>query len=102
MVADLRAITASMGEVTTRLRKGEGSMGRLLTDDGFYQRLDTLTTRLDTLIGRMERGEGSLGRLVQDPEFYNNLNGAATDVRTLIADVRKDPQKYLRVKLSVF
>ena len=39
---------------------------------------------------------------MQDPEFYNNVNGAAEDVRKLISDIRKDPQRYLRVKVSLF
>jgi phospholipid/cholesterol/gamma-HCH transport system substrate-binding protein len=51
---------------------------------------------------RVEKGDGSMGRLINDPEFYNNMNGAAKDLRLLIADVRRDPEKYLRVKLSLF
>ena len=35
--------------------------------------------------------------------FYDeNLTAAANDMRALIGDIRKDPRKYLRVKLSVF
>ena len=47
-------------------------------------------------------GDGTAGRIVQDPQLYENLNAAARDLRGLIGDVRKDPRKYLRVKLSVF
>jgi hypothetical protein len=39
---------------------------------------------------------------MQDPALYENLNASATDLRALIGDIRKDPRKYLRVKLSVF
>jgi phospholipid/cholesterol/gamma-HCH transport system substrate-binding protein len=58
--------------------------------------------RLDSLAARVERGEGTAGRLVQDPELYHNLNGTLKDLRQLIGDVRREPQKYLRVKLSLF
>ena len=40
--------------------------------------------------------------MVQDPALYENLNAAMKELRALIGDVRKDPRKYLRVKLSVF
>jgi len=50
----------------------------------------------------VENGEGSAGKMIRDPEFYNNMNGAAEDLRKLIADIRKDPQRYLRVKVSLF
>ena len=37
-----------------------------------------------------------------EAELYNNLNGALEDLRKLVADVRRDPQKYLRVRVSLF
>jgi phospholipid/cholesterol/gamma-HCH transport system substrate-binding protein len=102
LVADLKSLTSNLNEVAGKLHRGEGSAGRLLHDDALFRRLDSVSARLDSLIGRVESGEGSAGRLIKDPEFYNNVNGAATDLRSLIGDIRKDPQKYLRVKVSLF
>jgi phospholipid/cholesterol/gamma-HCH transport system substrate-binding protein len=102
LVADLKSMTKNLNDVTAKLQRGEGSAGRLLHDDALVNKLDSVATRLDTLISGMERGEGSAGRLLKDPEFYNNMNGAATDLRKLLADIRRDPQKYLRVKVSLF
>jgi phospholipid/cholesterol/gamma-HCH transport system substrate-binding protein len=102
LVADLKSLTSNLNEVAGKLHRGEGSAGRLLHDDALFKRLDSVSNRLDSLISRVESGEGSAGRLIRDPEFYNNMNGAATDLRGLISDIRKDPQKYLRVKVSLF
>jgi len=88
--------------VAGKIQRGEGSAGKLLADDALYKRLDSVANRLDALIGRVENGEGSAGKMIRDPEFYNNMNGAAEDLRKLIADIRKDPQRYLRVKVSLF
>ena len=30
------------------------------------------------------------------------MNGAATELKGLIADIRKDPKKYLNVRVSIF
>jgi hypothetical protein len=30
------------------------------------------------------------------------MNGAVTDLRTLVADIRREPRKYLNVKVSIF
>jgi hypothetical protein len=30
------------------------------------------------------------------------MNGAATELRQLIGDIRKDPRKYLNVRVSIF
>jgi phospholipid/cholesterol/gamma-HCH transport system substrate-binding protein len=102
MVKNLKAISASMGEVAGKLERGEGSLGKMLTDEQLYTRMNELSQRLDGLLVKMERGEGSLGRLLNDPAFYNNLDGAASEVRALVGDIRKDPGKYLRVKVSLF
>jgi phospholipid/cholesterol/gamma-HCH transport system substrate-binding protein len=53
-------------------------------------------------VTKVEKGEGTAGRIVQDPALYENLNASAKGLRGLIDDIRKDPRKYLRVKLSVF
>ena len=45
---------------------------------------------------------GTAGKLVHDPELYRNMNDTVKDVRQLIADIRSDPHKYLRVKMSLF
>jgi phospholipid/cholesterol/gamma-HCH transport system substrate-binding protein len=102
MVREMKAITTSLGQVSSQLARGEGSLGKMLADDALYRNLTGVSTRLDSVLTRVEKGDGSMGRFVSDPELYNNLNGAAKDLRLLLGDVRRDPQKYLRVKLSLF
>lgn len=102
MVREMKGITANLNQVSAKIARGEGSLGRMMSDDKLYEGLQGVSTRLDALLTRIEKGDGSMGRLINDPEFYNNMNGAAKDLRLLIADVRRDPEKYLRVKVSLF
>jgi phospholipid/cholesterol/gamma-HCH transport system substrate-binding protein len=99
---DLKAAVSHLKDVSGRLSSGEGALGRLLEDEQLGRRLDSIASRLDAVLARVEGGEGTAGRLVHDPELYNNFNGALKDLRQLVADVRRDPQKYLRVKVSLF
>ena len=64
--------------------------------------MNSLAERLDTLTSRLNDGQGTAGQLLHDKQLYDNLNTAATELRGLVADIRKDPQKYLRVKVSIF
>jgi phospholipid/cholesterol/gamma-HCH transport system substrate-binding protein len=98
----LTSTTANLDAVTGRLNRGEGTAGKLLTDSALYNRVNSLAERLDGLTRRLSEGEGTAGQLLHDKQLYENLNGAATELRSLIADIRKDPQKYLRVKVSIF
>jgi phospholipid/cholesterol/gamma-HCH transport system substrate-binding protein len=99
---DLKSLTTSLSAVATRLEQGQGTAGKLLQDQALYEKLDGVASRLDRVLTRLEEGDGSAARVLQDPELYNNLNGTLKELRSLVADVRKDPRKYLRVKVSLF
>ena len=102
MPTRLTSTTKNVETLTARLNKGEGTAGKLLTDDGLYKRIDALTARIDTLTTDLKAGKGTAGALLKDQKLYDNLNAAASELRGLVADIRKDPQKYLRVKVSLF
>jgi phospholipid/cholesterol/gamma-HCH transport system substrate-binding protein len=99
---NLKALTASVNALSGRVEKGEGTVGKLFTEDALYVKLDQITTRLDAVTARLEAGEGTAGKVVHDPALYDNMNGVVKDVRQLIADIRADPHRYLRVKMSLF
>ena len=98
----LSSTTANLDSITARINKGEGTAGKLVTDPALYNRMNALAERLDALTGRLNAGEGTAGRLLQDQQLYDNLNSAASELRGLVADIRADPQKYLRVRVSIF
>ena len=50
----------------------------------------------------LNQGEGTAGQLLKDKQLYENMNGVVADARLLIADIRKDPKRYLNVKVSLF
>jgi phospholipid/cholesterol/gamma-HCH transport system substrate-binding protein len=99
---NLTNTSSNIESVTGRLSKGEGTIGKLLTEDALYERLDAMTGRLDALVERLNTGQGTAGRLLQDQQLYENMNQAASELRGLIGDIRKDPKKYLNVKVSIF
>jgi len=102
LARDVKSLTASLSEIAARVRKGEGSAGRLFQDASLYDKLNAATTRLEAVLARLDSGQGSAARLLNDPGLYDDLSATLKDVRNLVADVRKDPQKYLRVKISLF
>jgi phospholipid/cholesterol/gamma-HCH transport system substrate-binding protein len=89
-------------EISAKLNRGEGTAGKLLTDQAVYDRLNAITERMDKLVASIQNGQGTAGQLVNDKQLYDNMNGAATELRSLIADIRKDPRKYLNVRVSIF
>lgn len=55
--------------------------------------------RLDNILTALETGQGSLGRLLNDPRLYHNVNQAVLDLDTLINDVKKNPGKYVSIRI---
>jgi phospholipid/cholesterol/gamma-HCH transport system substrate-binding protein len=98
----LSSATTNFDKLTAGLERGEGSAGKLLKDEALYKRLDSVTARLDTLLTRLNDGEGTAGLLLRDKKLYENMNGAVSDVRALLVEIKKDPKKFLNVKVSIF
>jgi phospholipid/cholesterol/gamma-HCH transport system substrate-binding protein len=98
----LTAATTNLETLTARLNRGEGTAGKLLTDVALYNRLNAVSTRIDQLLTRLNEGQGTAGQLLNNKELYENMNRTVADVRALIADIRRDPKKFLNVKVSIF
>lgn len=102
LARNLTNTTANVESITGRINKGEGTLGKLITEDTLHRRLDGIAGRLDTVVERLNTGEGTAGQLLQDKRLYENMNQAASELRSLIGEIRKDPKKYLNVKVSIF
>jgi len=98
----LTGATTNLRTLTDRLNKGEGTAGKLLSDAALYNRLTALSDRLDVLLTRLNEGQGTAGLLLKDKQLYENMNGVVADLRALVDAIKKDPKKYLNVKVSIF
>jgi phospholipid/cholesterol/gamma-HCH transport system substrate-binding protein len=98
----LTGATTNLRTLTDRLNKGEGTAGKLLSDAALYNRLTSLSDRFDQLLTRLNDGQGTAGQLLKDKQLYENMNGVVADLRSLVDAIKKDPKKYLNVKVSIF
>jgi phospholipid/cholesterol/gamma-HCH transport system substrate-binding protein len=102
LAKSLTSASANFDQVTARLNRNDNTMGRLLTERELYDKFNALTGKIDALTESLQKGEGSAGRFLKDKELYDHMNSAANELRQLIGDIRKDPKKYLNVKVSIF
>jgi phospholipid/cholesterol/gamma-HCH transport system substrate-binding protein len=102
LAKSLTSASANVDQVTARLNRNDNTMGRLLTERELYDKVSSLTTRIDSLTENLQQGEGSAGALLKDKQLYENMNAAASELRQLIGDIRKDPRRYLNVRVSIF
>lgn len=102
LAESVTSVTSDLEGIVGKVNEGTGTAGRLVNDPALYDRLNALAERLDDMSARLDTGEGTVGQLLRDKQLYENMNGAATELRELIGDIRKDPKKYLNVKVSIF
>lgn len=102
LAKNLSAVTANFEALSARINKGQGTMGQLMTNDALYKRLDGVTTNLELLTAKLNKGEGTMGQLMNDKQLYENMNRTVTELQQLLADIRKDPKKYLNLRMSIF
>ena len=112
----ISTIADDVKSITADLKQGKGTAGKLLTDDKFYDetkdaiaRFNVTIQRIDKVIADAQAGKGTVGRLLNDETLYNSVNVTANNVATftgegtkLLDDFRKNPKKYLRIKLAIF
>jgi len=96
------SFTKRMERMATRVESGEGTLGQLIYKDELHDNANQTFANAREITRKLNEGEGSFGRAVNDPRLYDNINEFTSEMRALISDFRKNPKKYLRVKLSMF
>lgn len=97
LIANFRDASASLKQVAERISRGEGTLGKLLTDEELYQEIKTsfgdfkvTMANLRQVSERLSRGQGTLGKLLTDEKLYHELEETLKEVKkgsTAIAEV---------------
>ena len=84
----------SMDRIAKQIEKGQGTLGKLISNDDLYREIQGIATNMNKLSQQMARGEGTLGKLVNDDALYN-------DLRSLTADLKVASQGLSRIAKDV-
>lgn len=125
-IARLDNITASLASTLDRLDRSMKSLPQVMDNvNGITVNLDSMSRNLNSLSARLDNAgidetlanvraisselkdlaaalnsdESSVGQLMHDPDLYNNLNSAAASLDSLLIDVKKNPKRYISIKL---
>jgi phospholipid/cholesterol/gamma-HCH transport system substrate-binding protein len=78
-VSNLRTASANMAEMSAELKETSG--------------------KLDAIIAKVDSGNGSAAKLLNDPGAYNDVRMLLQRMDSLIADIKKNPKRYINVKI---
>lgn len=71
----------TMDKIAKKIEKGEGTLGRLITDDGLYREIRGMAANLRQVSDQIARGQGTMGKLFADDALYQDLRGLTSDLR---------------------
>jgi len=109
---DLKAATADLRVMSTELRTfvsekrdpaGEAVDAMAGAVVGFSEvtaELKTISASLDSIVTRVEAGDGTLGKLINEDQAHDEFLAAIREVRELVAEIRNNPNSF--VKFSLF
>lgn len=74
---------------------------RALTErlDRIESGVSTAVARADSVFAKANSRDGSLGLMMNDPALYQQSDSLVRELRALIADVKKNPRRYLTMRV---
>ncbi len=88
--------------IMTDIRAGKGTLGKLATDETLYNKLRDTSSNLSEATSKLNKNDNTAGKIFNDPQLYDNLSALSKDMREFIVEFRKNPKKYLTIKMSFF
>ena len=98
-------VQKTVGDVRQTLadiNSGKGTIGKLIETDDLHNEVQATLGRVDALLDKINNGQGTLGQLLVNPTLYDSLDGTTRELHGLLQDFRKNPKKFLRIKLGLF
>ena len=86
-VDDVVGLTRDFRQITGGLVRGEGTVGRLLTDRALYDQFTGTMARTNALLTRVQTSRGTVSRLIDDPALYNDMVALVGSMNGLVAQV---------------
>lgn len=105
MNRDVPVIAGNAAKLTVQLDTIVGNLGQLsyqlksLPLNATVDNVNSLTANLSAFSKQLNDKNSTLGLLTSDPELYNKLNRVTADIDSLIVDIKKNPKRYISIKL---
>jgi len=76
-------------QVLRQIRSGEGTLGRILTDDALYTEMQAFMASAASVTQSVQAGQGTLGGLLKDPAAYASLKTSLENLQVMTDRINK-------------
>lgn len=99
--SDIPTIGDNLGAITTNFKKVSDDLAELDVNSTFNT-LDSTLVNLKHLSASLTSNDNSLGKLTNDTQLHDSLTSTINSATQLLEDIRKNPEKYLSVRVKLF
>ncbi|MEI6787706.1 MAG: MlaD family protein [bacterium] len=90
ILTNLEQSVASIKDISGKISRGEGTIGKLVNDEGVYNEFQSVAKEIRGVVARVQeitdkisKGEGTLGKLISDDSVYTNVAAVAANLRDI-------------------
>lgn len=98
VMANVQTLSTNLNTIANDLTAVSAQLKEMPLDATMNNLYET-SASLKTLIAKIDSKDSSLGLLLNDTKLYNNLTGASASLDSLLIDVKKNPKRYISIKL---
>jgi len=95
---DARATMTNFNTISTDMKQITAELKDLPVDTTM-QNVLRATEELKVLLAQLNNPNSTLGALTHDRSLYNNLNSSAASLDSLLRDIKKNPKRYVTIKI---
>ncbi|MDP9112770.1 MAG: MlaD family protein [Acidobacteriota bacterium] len=88
-LASLNGIFKKLDTILDQLQEGQGTIGKLLSDDELYKKVVGIVDDTHRVIATLDSQEGTLGKLMHDDSLYTDVRGTLARVNDLADSIQK-------------
>jgi len=89
LMQQLNKLSAEFTDIAGRINQGQGTLGRFVNDEAFYNNLNATIRDTQSVIRQIEAGRGSAGKFITDPTLYNNVAEVSAQLQGIAEDLRR-------------
>lgn len=90
VLTNLEMSMASIRDISGKISRGEGTIGKLVNDEGIYNEFQGVakdirgvTAKVQEIADKINKGEGTLGKLISDDSVYTNVAAVAANLKDI-------------------
>jgi len=72
VASDAETLLTNANQTITDARAGQGTIGKLLTDDSLFRNANGVMTNLNSITRKIDKGQGTAGQLINDDSFLKS------------------------------